>query len=287
MQWEYLLPGEFEEAVRRAKGVCVIPIGAMEVHGTHLPLGCDALKGIAFTNRAAELADVVSCPGAPYFGDMSGACGGGNIAIPLPIIRELLTALCNECYNNGFKKIVFVTSHGGNKPMMDIFVREILAGHPEYIVYHYYQKMGTPQSILEEVEKYPYLTETDIAVFQSYVDAGKYGGHGCFKETSCIYHLYPELVAREKIGELDGHNTHLADPFYARGISCAYNWESNFPNKYASVEHEGMNERVARAIAEKTVNDTAAALKLIKEDTRCDELHAKAQEEYKAHLGSR
>lgn len=268
MRWEYLLPGEFEDAVKKAKGVCVIPIGAMERHGTHLPLGCDALKGVAFTNMAADIAEVVSCPGAPYFGDMADYHEKGNISISPALIRQLLEALCDECYNNGFTKIVFVSSHGGNKPMMDAFVREIRWKKPNYMVYHYYQLMGHPKAILDEIEKYPYLTEEDIAVFQSYVDEGKYGGHGCFKETSCIYHLHPELVALDKIGEIDGHNTHKGDKFYDARITACYTWQLNFPNDYASVEHDGMNERTARAIAEKTVADTVAALKLIKEDNQ-------------------
>lgn len=271
MRWEYLLPGEFEDAVKRAKGVCVIPVGAMERHGTHLPLGCDALKGIAFTNAAADIAEVVSCPGAPYFGDMGDYQTRGNICMPTPLIRQIMEALCEECYNNGFTKIVFVSSHGGNKPMLDAFVREIRWKNPNYSVFHYYQLMGTPASILAELDKYPYLTEEDIAVFQNYVDENKYGGHGCFKETSCIYHLYPELVALDKIGEINGLNTHRSDAFTDLRISSAYNWNINFPNNYASFEQEGMNERTARAIAEKTIADTVAAFKLIKEDTLHEE----------------
>ena len=266
MRWEYLLPGEFEDAVKKAKGVCVIPVGAMERHGTHLPLGCDALKGIAFTNAAADIAEVVSCPGAPYFGDMADYQDKGNICFPIPLIWQIMEALCDECYNNGFTKIVFVASHGGNKPMLDAFMRQIRWKNPDYAVYHYYQKMGDPAEILKELDKYPYLTEEDIAVFQSYVDEGKYGGHGCFKETSCIYHLYPELVALDKIGEVDGLNQHRSDEFEKLNVYSAYRWNLNFPNNYAAFEHPGMNERTARAIAEKTIADTAAAFKLIKED---------------------
>ena len=96
MRWEYLLPGEFEDAVKKAKGVCVIPVGAMERHGTHLPLGCDALKGIAFTNAAADIAEVVSCPGAPYFGDMADYQDKGNICFPIPLIWNTVLAWNGE-----------------------------------------------------------------------------------------------------------------------------------------------------------------------------------------------
>lgn len=285
MQWEYLRPYEFEEAVKKAKGVCVIPVGAMEYHGPHLPLGCDALKGIAFTNEAANIAEVVACPGAPYFGDMSGVIGGGNIALPVAVLRQMLEALCEECYKNGFKKIVLVSSHGGNKPMLDAFVWESYK-NPNYAVYHYYQLMGTPQDILAEQEKYPYLTAEDIAVLQSYVDEKKYGGHGCFKETSCIYHLYPHLVDQDKIGLVDGHNTHRADKFSQHKVLAPHAWNINFPNHYVSIEHEGMNERIARAISEKTIADTAEVFKLIKEDTVVEERLALQRAKIKAHMES-
>ena len=278
MRWEYLLPGEFEDAVKKAKGVCVIPVGAMERHGTHLPLGCDALKGIAFTNMAADIAEVVSFPGAPYFGEMADNRERGNISIQPALLRQLLEAMCDECYNNGFNKIVFVGTHGPNKSLLNSFVREIQWKQPKYMVYSYYQTMGTPKAILDEIEKYPYLTEEDIAVFQSYVDENKYGGHGCFKETSCIYYLHPELVALDKIGEVDGLNTHKSDKFTELGINACYTWNINFPNNYASVEHSGMNERTARAIAEKPVADTVAALKLIKEDNQHLEMLRKTHE---------
>ena len=79
------------------------------------------------------------------------------------------------------------------------------------------------------------------------------------------------MVALDKIGEINGLNTHRSDAFTDLRISSAYNWNINFPNNYASFEQEGMNERTARAIAEKTIADTVAAFKLIKEDTLHEE----------------
>ena len=43
MLWENLKCQEFPEAVKTSKGVCVIPIGAMEKHGLHLGVGIDSI----------------------------------------------------------------------------------------------------------------------------------------------------------------------------------------------------------------------------------------------------
>ena len=48
MKWEYLREEEFEEAIERCGGLCVIPLGCLEKHGQHLPVGTDSLKCIIF-----------------------------------------------------------------------------------------------------------------------------------------------------------------------------------------------------------------------------------------------
>ena len=46
MLWENLRCDEFKAAVEKSNGVCAIPIGCVEAHGIHLPLGCDTLNGV-------------------------------------------------------------------------------------------------------------------------------------------------------------------------------------------------------------------------------------------------
>ena len=44
MKWDELSAPEFEKAVIACKGVCVVPIGVIEKHGDHLPLGTDMFE---------------------------------------------------------------------------------------------------------------------------------------------------------------------------------------------------------------------------------------------------
>ena len=41
MRWEDLREEEFESAIEKSKGLCVLPLGCLENHGQHLPVGTD------------------------------------------------------------------------------------------------------------------------------------------------------------------------------------------------------------------------------------------------------
>ena len=60
MQWENLRATDFEEAVADCGGVCILPLGVLEYHGPHLPLGTDMLRAhrMACDVAAAEPAIV-------------------------------------------------------------------------------------------------------------------------------------------------------------------------------------------------------------------------------------
>ena len=134
MLWKDLLSCEFEEAVKTAKGVCAVPIGCMEKHGDHLPLGCDTIWGAEFTRRAAEEAQVVVFP-EMYFGEKSGAGEyPGTIIFPTALIWQILEHSCYEIARNGFHKIVLMSSHGGNAAMLQAFARQILQKKPNFQV---------------------------------------------------------------------------------------------------------------------------------------------------------
>ena len=55
MRWENLTGLGFETGVAQAQGVCIIPIGVLEYHGPHLPLGTDMLYSYAVACAAGGL----------------------------------------------------------------------------------------------------------------------------------------------------------------------------------------------------------------------------------------
>ena len=54
VQWEELTDSDFPEAIRRAQGVCVLPIGVIEKHAPHLPLGTDVMAVREASVQAAQ-----------------------------------------------------------------------------------------------------------------------------------------------------------------------------------------------------------------------------------------
>jgi len=54
MNWELITSPEFEQAVDECGGVCILPLGVLEKHGDHLPLGQDAIYSHRIATLAAE-----------------------------------------------------------------------------------------------------------------------------------------------------------------------------------------------------------------------------------------
>ncbi|HOX06895.1 MAG TPA: creatininase family protein [Planctomycetota bacterium] len=134
MRWEELTAPDFARAVRRTKGLCIVPVGVVEKHGDHLPLGTDYLYASAVAARAAELEPAVVFP-PYYFGQIHEARHlPGTVALSSRLIVELLGEVCAEIARNGLKKIVLLNGHGGNRHLVP-FVKSALEAERDYAVY--------------------------------------------------------------------------------------------------------------------------------------------------------
>lgn len=250
MLWEELTSEEFPKAVRRSKGVCIIPIGCVETHGNHIALGCDTLSIGHLAKVAAEATDVVVFP-QMYFGEKSGAGEyPGTIIFPNRLIHRILTETCYEIARNGFDKIMILNGHGGNIAMIDHVCRQFLQDKPDFMVVRERPGMGDPKYIVEHKDHFPYLTEEDFAVLQDYVDQGKRDGHGGFCETAEVLSGNPHIVRMENFGSLSGSSNGKFDGYSQRGLYTPYGWMGNYPNSLHCDLHDGLNQRIAQAIAD-------------------------------------
>ena len=121
MLWENLKCQEFPTAVKESKGVCVIPIGAMEKHGLHLAVGMDCIAVEEVARRAADLEPVVVFP-TFWFGQLNNLQHmDGAVCLSTKLILDYLGELCREIARSGFKKILFLNGHGGNPPLLHTF----------------------------------------------------------------------------------------------------------------------------------------------------------------------
>jgi len=275
MIWEHLRQEEFQDAVKEAKGLCVVPIGCVEKHGQHLPLGTDVLHITEIARRAAKEEPAVVFP-TLFFGEKTGAGEfDGTIIFSAELRLKILQECCREIARNGFRKILLYNGHGGNSAMLSYFERSVLYEKQDYMVYTYAlgNDFATPNKILGR--GYSYLTSEDRKVLQAYAAEKKKYGHACFIETGWMYGTHPDLVRLDKMDQESGVSTHLFDEFKKRGISTPFAWMGNFPNSYEGDMHEGMNERIARAMVDYAVEKAAEVFRFLKEETISDEYHAK------------
>ena len=266
MLWEELRQDEFKAAVEKSRGVCVLPIGCVESHGIHLPLGCDVMHAVHHCKLAAEREPVVIFPPL-YFGEKAGAGEyPGTIIFPEELIARILEQCCKEIHRNGFKKILIVNSHGGNVSMLNNFARSVLLKRNGYLVFVCGSNLfrSAPKSLLKDIGRYRYLTEEDIEILKAY--GTKKDGHGCFVETGWMLDARPDLTRVDLMGERDGTSRHLFDGFSARGIYSPFAWMADHPDSLDGDYHEGLNERIARAMTEAAVIDLAEKFRYLKEE---------------------
>lgn len=267
MRWEYLREEEFNEAIQKSKGLCVVPIGCMEKHGQHLPVGTDSILATEIVRRAAEREEVCIFP-TMHFGEKTGAGEfKGTVIFSSELRQRILEETCDEIHRNGFHKILLFNGHGGNQAMISNFTRSTLYKKKGYLVYDYAPgaDFPTPNKLLSG--SYGKLTEEDKAVLKSYVEQKKRYGHACFIESGWIYASHPELVRLDKMAQESGQSTQRFQEFTRRKINSPLSWMADYPNSYAGDMHEGLNERIAAAMMEYSVTKAAEIFSFLKNET--------------------
>lgn len=110
----------------------VIPTGAVEQHGPHLPVAVDSLLGQVFLERIfAVLPDhVPALVGPPITVGKSNEHVGfpGTLAISKETLRAQLLAIAGQLRAWGFRELVFLNTHGGNSSVLAYVRREIEFG---------------------------------------------------------------------------------------------------------------------------------------------------------------
>ena len=248
MNWEHLTAPDFAQAVRDTGGVCVLPIGVLEKHADHLPLGTDALLAHRVATLAAKREPAVVFP-LFYFGQIFEArCYPGTFAVPPRLLYDVVQATLDEMGRNGFRKIVIHNGHGGNWHLLQYLAQAALHEPKPYTIY-----VQTSSLTAGRKDEWNALMET------------KLHGHACECETSCMLAAFPDLVRMDKAqdpepGADQARNSHLPDAF--TGI-----WfYSRFPNHYAGDARTATAEK-GRKLVQLMVDSLADFIAAVKADT--------------------
>ncbi len=213
MNWELITSPEFEQAVESCEGVCILPLGVLEKHGDHLPLGQDAIYSHSIATLAAEQEPAMVFPQFYLSQIVEAKMVPGTISLGEELLIPLLTRICDEIARNGFKKIIILNGHGGNNSMLEYFIFTLLDNPKDYMVY---LSRGVADKERQEIAE---------------VMTAKVDGHGGEKETSAMLHLYPELVKMEQFADY-GLPLQRDAEFEELGLKSAIWWYANHPEHF-------------------------------------------------------
>jgi creatinine amidohydrolase len=211
VKWEELTASDFIKAIDQAHSTCALPIGILEKHGPHMPIGTDLLNVRYASLGAAQKEYVVVFP-EYYFGQIFEARQEpGTIAYSLDLQLKLLQETVNEMARNGCKKIVIVNGHGGNESLLPLFAQAQLATAHDFAVFVY----GLPP--LEVPGRPPKNDPVDE--------------HAGSSETSHMMITHPDLLRMDRINTESGadqHHLNLPNTLYT-GIW----WYAKFPDHFS------------------------------------------------------
>ena len=94
-----------------AGAVALLPVGAVEPHGPHAPLGTDTLISEGICRRAAAAVGAVVLPTLPYGVTRYGAAFPGAVGVSETTLRALVAEVCQAALEQGFRAVVIVNSH--------------------------------------------------------------------------------------------------------------------------------------------------------------------------------
>lgn len=168
---------EVQDLLTRSDMV-IIPVGALEQHGLHLPIGTDYLNGVERAKLIAQQADVLVAPillpgQSPYHMGFE-----GTISLPSSLIQEVYVEAARSLMRHGFKRFLILNAHGGNRAITTFIVDRINQETEGIAV-----DLG---SVLE-----PFRPNIDRPADRSTPVFDRHGGSG---ETSNSMYMTPGLV---------------------------------------------------------------------------------------------
>lgn len=178
---------EVQEALAETD-IVLVPVGAVEQHGPHLPLGADSMQGVDFSRRLVATLGEEGIPvvaGPPVLFGVSSAhmAFPGSITLRPTTLLTVIEEVCLCLFKHGFRKFALVMGHGGNWPVMQTAVQSLTAEEPE-------MKVIALNWLGYMYNKYPNILRSKRPE--------KHSGEG---ETSRMLATHPELVMIERAQE--------------------------------------------------------------------------------------
>lgn len=181
MKFELENSAEVKDKIRRL-GAAILPIGAVEAHGPHLPLGTDNLLAARLADKLAERTDSFVLPTLPYGQVWSLRNFPGSINVSNEALIRLLADIGESLYQQGFRIFIMVNGHLGNAAALKEAARILYERVPALKVFYFF---------------YPGTKEITAEVREASAAHGTYM-HADEIETSYMLYLAGEYVDMSK-----------------------------------------------------------------------------------------
>src|SRR5271156_986742 len=176
--WQDMTTTDFGR-LDRARVIAVLPVAAIEQHGPHLPVAVDASinQGVV-EHLVARLPDdlpVTILPMMPIGKSNEHSGFPGTLTLSAAALIRLGTEIGESVARAGIRKLVILSSHGGQPQIMAIVARDLRVRLKMFVVALSYWGVGKPPGLFPDSEQ-------------------RHGIHGGSGETSMMMYLRPDLV---------------------------------------------------------------------------------------------
>jgi creatinine amidohydrolase len=211
--------------------VGLVPVGAVEQHGPHLPTGTDTIIATAMCEAASEQCGAPVLPAIPI-----GASYGHGTALPgtISLTPELLAAVVRQyaewAATSGLTRLLFVNAHFGNAASLGIATDHLRLFRPDL-------QVGTIN----------WWTLDPLVAAETVADGDDL--HANRAETSVMLAVAPELVDRERMTTADDPDRTGDLVFRYTAASLSVNGVTGRPSEATTALGQVLVERTADALA--------------------------------------
>lgn len=180
--------------------VAVLPLAAIEQHGPHLPVSVDttimnAMLALAMPQVPTGL-DVLVLPTMAVCKSNEHLHSPGTLTLTWETATRAWIEIGESVKRAGLRKLVIVTSHGGNIDPMKVVARELRVAHGMLAVTTAWRAFGLPEGVYADLD-------------------ANHGIHAGDIETSLMLHFRPDLVDMSQAGAFKPQTVTLAEEGYA------------------------------------------------------------------------